>query len=94
MSGQTITKNVTVISVVPAIELATGEGLQQVAFGENIEVTNEILSRIPPQSLVGKKLGVSDLILFVKMEESPYAVGSKWRLTVETDGKITLVKLE
>ena len=92
MPDQTITKTVTVISVVPSVELSSGDPILQVVFGQSVDVNPEILTRIAEQGPVGKKVGAADLVLFVKMELSPYNVGSKWELTIETTGKVSLVR--
>lgn len=97
MSEDIVTKTFSVISINPAIELATGDNIYQVAFGEYVDITPELLSRLPqPMRQIyasSNKIGATHVILFIKMTEIPYTVGSKWKITVGSDGSLKIVKV-
>jgi hypothetical protein len=95
VSTPLVEKTLTVLSIAPTTELATGDQISQVTFGQNIDVTNEVISRIPPnarETFFAKTIGVNEFVLFIKSEEVPYRVGSKWKLTIKTNGTIGLVE--
>ena len=88
-------KTLTVTSVNIITELATGELINQVTFGYNIENTGEILGRIPSamrENFLGKQLVFNELSLLFKAKEVPYKIGSKWKLKLHKNGTINLVK--
>jgi hypothetical protein len=90
-------REVTVISIQPAVEAATGDNLFAVILGEFIEKTPEALARIPAtlQNLMvmGNQITVNWMAYYVKSKgELPYVIGSKWKLLIKDDGTVTLEK--
>ncbi|MEM0121469.1 MAG: hypothetical protein QW688_08545 [Thermoprotei archaeon] len=86
-------KEVEVIQVVRAVEGHTGDSLYQVQFGESVEVDEELRKYIPsvPLSKPQKRIYPNIVTLYIKTEQPlPYRVGSKWRVLVAQDGKMTL----
>ena len=89
-------KEVLVYSVTPSTEVATGDNTYNVFFGDYVNATPEIISTLQLQvgQPLPKKVGVFWLILNIKSDEVPYRIGSRWRLTVENDGRLTLVEMK
>lgn len=97
MSTPLVEKELTVTSITVAYELATGEPMFQVFFGEFIPTSNELINRMSPgtpASFPGKRIAVSWLILDLKTEQVPYKVGSKWKLTIKENGSTSLVEVK
>lgn len=96
MSEDILTKTLSVVSINPVVEIATGDNIYQVVFGEYVDITQELLSRLPPtarqRSAFGKKIGISHLTLFIKKTEIPYTIGSTWKITISSDGTLKIVK--
>lgn len=97
MSEDILTKTFSVISINPAIELATGDSLYQVTFGEYTKITQELLNRLPPTQrqihASAKEIGVTHMVIFIKKTEIPYTIGSKWKITIGSDGTLKIVKV-
>ena len=97
MSEDIVTKTFSVISISPAIELATGDNINQVVFGEYVGITPELLNRLPPpvrqQYAAVKKIGAVHVVVFIKTTEIPYTIGSKWKITIGSDGTLKIVKI-
>jgi hypothetical protein len=91
-----IEKTVIVTQISNTIELATGELIYSVFFGEFIDATPEVLSRFPPSPVTypGKKISAMWFMLNLKTDKVPYKVGSKWKLKIQENGVISLVELE
>lgn len=91
-------KTVEVISVTRAVEGASGDSIYQVQFGEMIEVGDDLKPFVPPNQLGGrppKKLAAATIILFYKEDKPvPYVVGTRWDLTINGDGQLTLSREE
>jgi hypothetical protein len=86
-------KSVEVISVSRATESQTGDTTFQVIFGIVAEVDSELRPYLPqtPGSHPPKTLGFNSVVLFYPFKgEVPYKVGSKWKLIIESDGKLTI----
>ena len=97
MSEFLIEKDVFVSGISSTIELATGESIYSVSFGEMIDVTPEVLSRLPPVSppiVYPKKIPALWFVLNMKTDEVPYKVGSKWKLRIQPNGSISLAELK
>lgn len=97
MSEYIVDKILTVTNVATVTELSTGELINQVNFGHYIDNTPEILNRLPApfrENFPGKQIGVSELILLIKIDEVMYKVGSKWHLKVDKEGTMTLAALK
>ena len=95
MPEYVIDKPLEVLSVVNATELATGDIIYQVTLGTYVNNTTEIRSRIPTavrEAYTGKKIGITELVLFIKLEQIPYKIGSKWRLRIRKNGSLNLVE--
>lgn len=95
MSENIVDKVLVVTSIGPSIELATGDSIYIVTFGEMIRSTPEVLSRLPieaRQAYVGKTISVNVVQVWVKMDEVPYKVGSKWRLRIHKNGTLNLAE--
>ncbi len=96
MSEDIVTKTFSVISVNPAIELATGDNIYQITFGKYAKITQELLNRLPPLQrqmyASAKEIGVTNVVLFIKKPEIPYTIGSKWKITIGSDGTLKIVK--
>ena len=89
-----VNKTFIVTNVTVATNLGTGELMYQVMFGEYLDITPEIISRLPPpmrDANWGKKIASNEIILFIKTSEVPYKVGSKWRLKIHKNGTMNLV---
>ena len=82
-----------VLSIAEAWEAATGDSLYLVKFGQYIDATPQLLSRIESKGGM-KRVSTEWLNLYYKGESVPYMVGSKWRLTVNNDGAVSLVKAQ
>lgn len=97
MSEDIVAKTFSVININPVIELATGDNIYQVVFGEYADITQDILNRLPPpvrQAYASaKEIGVAHMILFIKKTEIPYTIGSKWKITIGSDGNSKIVKV-
>lgn len=81
-------KDVEVIGVGHAIGSLDGSELYQVGFGEIGKPKS-----LPPNAAIPKnaKVAAAWMVIFIPKEgQSPYAMGSRWRLTVEPSGKVTL----
>lgn len=89
-------KELTVTSVGIVTEVATGDLAYQVTFGYHAKNTPEILSRIPPDArepLMGSKsIAINEISLFIKTDEVPYKVGSKWRMKIHKNGTLSLAE--
>jgi hypothetical protein len=96
MSECVMAKTLTVTNVNVITELATGDLIYQVMFGNYIRTTPEILSRIPPNAreplAASKNIAVSEMTLFIKTNEVPYKVGSKWNIRISKNGRLNLVE--
>jgi hypothetical protein len=86
MSG--FQKDVEVIAVGHAIASLDGSELYQVAFGQIGKPSTAAANpTLPPNA----KIGAIWVVVFIpKGKPLPYAVGSRWRLTVEGDGRLSL----
>ena len=88
-------REVVVISVTPGTELATGDTIYQVALGEYVGTSPQVLGRLPPgvrELTSGNKIPTYWLVFWVKADKIPYRIGSKWKLTVEENGALNLVE--
>jgi hypothetical protein len=95
MPEDIIDKILIVTSVTVATNLGTGEPMYQVMFGEYLDTTPEVISRLPPpirDANWGKKIASNELILFINTPEVPYKAGSKWRLRIRKNGTLNLVE--
>jgi hypothetical protein len=95
MSEDFVEKILIVTSVSLAVELATGESINQVTFGYYVQNTPEILSRIPSstrENFMGKQIAFNEFSLLFKAKEVPYKVGSKWKLKIHKNGSINVVE--
>ena len=93
MPEYVVDKILTVTNVATVTEVATGDLINQVSFGNYVENTPEVLNRFPApmrEIFTGKQIGVSELILFIKTEEVMYKVGSKWHLRIDKEGTFNL----
>ena len=96
MSEFLVEKTVIVTQIGNTIELATGDLIYSVFFGEFIDATPEVLSRLPPSPVPypGKKIGAMWFMLNLKTDKVPYKIGSKWNLKIKENGVISLVELK
>jgi hypothetical protein len=79
---------VEVISINPATDVITGDLVYQVIFG----IIGSPMQGLP-LSAPQKQIASNRLILYFKVGEgSPYLAGSKWKMKVENDGRISLEK--
>jgi hypothetical protein len=88
-------KILVVTEIRPTLEVATGEAMYQVIFGEYISNTPEVAARLnaPNQASFAKKFPVIWLAMNVKITgELPYKVGSKWQFTTTENGTVNLVE--
>lgn len=46
------------------------------------------------EGAVGKTVGAMELSVFLKAEEVPYTIGSKWNVTIKSDGSISVEKAQ
>ena len=97
MSEFLVEKDVIVSGIGNSVELATGDSMYAVSFSELIDSTPEVLSRLPPvtpPTVYPKKLYALWFVLNLKTDEVPYKVGSKWKLKIQKDGKISLAEIK
>ena len=97
MSDYIVEKTLVVAGITVLTELATGDVLYQIMFVEYIDNTDDVLRRIPPsvrENFLGNKIAANNVIIFLKTEEVPYKVGSKWNLKINQDGTTNLVKAQ
>jgi hypothetical protein len=98
MSAPMIEKSLIVTGIGMVYELTTGEPMYQVNFGEYLDSTPELTSRLSAASgtpFNGKKIAANWLLLNIKTTGVvPYKVGSKWKLTVEDNGSTSLVEIK
>lgn len=93
MSDKIVERTLTVIGVTTANDFTSGETLYQVAFGQFVNVTQEMIDRLPAQLRlfgVGTQQGVNELILLIRAKEVPYRVGTQWKFIVNNDGSMKL----
>jgi hypothetical protein len=90
-------KELVVLGVTPAIETRTGDPIYLVSLGEMLDrppdlvpapVTGQRQQRLP------NKVPASWLSLNIKAREIPYTAGSRWKLTVSSDGSMKLAKMD
>ena len=82
-------QEVEVLTITQATAILSGELVYQVSFG----LIGEPVSGIAPPQI--KKVSSNVLVMFLPRDKRcPYMAGSKWMLTVEDDGTITLNKKE
>ena len=87
-------KELIVLGVVPTIELATGDQLFAVTFGEYLNKA-QVAPRLTQeqQHASGDRVTANWLMVFVKTDKLiPYIVGSKWKLSVSENGTLSLVE--
>jgi len=97
MSEDFTEKILIVTSASTAVELATGDLINQVTFGYYIQNSPEILGRIPAnarENFMGKQITFNELSLLFKAEEIPYKVGSKWKLKIHKNGTLSMVEVK
>lgn len=96
MSEHVIARTLTVTNINVITELATGDLIYQVMLGNYIENTPEIISRIAPQArepfAASKSIAVTEMTLFIKTDEVPYKVGSRWNMKIQKNGRLNLVE--
>ena len=96
MSEHVVAKRLIVTNINVITELATGDLIYQVMLGNYIKTTPEIISRIAPQArepfAASKSIAVNEMALFIKTDEVPYKVGSKWNLKIQKNGRLNLVE--
>jgi hypothetical protein len=88
-------RELVVVGINSIVELTTGDLLLQVSFGEYIDATEQVVSRLPAparEAGVGKKIGINWVTIIIKGEAIPYQMGSKWKLTVEESGEVKVTK--
>lgn len=89
-------KDVGVTSIVSVPEIATGDILYQVTFGEYIKATTERLSRLVSGIAMTGRSEISTmwLVLNTRQTPVPYLVGSKWKMSISADGSVKLVEIK
>lgn len=78
------------------MESHTGDSIFQVQFGDVVEVDEELRRFVPatPFSKPQKFVYPNVLTLFIKSGEPlPYNVGSRWIVSVERDGTLSLERV-
>jgi len=86
-------KEVTVLGVAPAIELATGDPISVVSLGEILDKTPQIAARLVPAQQESNKIPAYWMAFWIKSDkELPYRVGSKWKMSVSESGALNLVE--
>jgi hypothetical protein len=90
-----VEKDLVVYQVFPITEVATGNIIYQVLFGEYVDVTPDILDRMDmmPGQPIPRRVPVMWLALNMKDDTVPYRVGSKWRATMDEQGNINLASV-
>jgi len=94
MPEDIVDKVLVVTSISPSTELATGDTIYVVAFADILKSTPEVLSRIPvdARQTIGKTISAVVVQLWVKADEIPYKVGSKWRLRIHKNGTANVME--
>ncbi len=88
-------KTVQVISVVPTVQPDSGDNQYQISFGEFVEVDPTKGTYFQQENSAPPKMfPVLSLILLMKFSKSPFTVGEKFELSVETNGELRLKKVE
>ena len=95
MPDNVVNKELTLLAISGATELETGDYVVRLDFGELLDNTTEIANRLQVRPDVNplsmKKVAANTLILFLKLEHAkPFSVGSKWKLSIDEIGRITL----
>lgn len=81
-------ENIEVISVNPAFDSINGKTLYQVIFGKY----TKLKSGLPGQP-DGTDAASNQIILFIPKEnECQYKIGSKWHITVNDTGSVSITK--
>lgn len=85
-------KKLEVLSITPTVETQTGDTISVISFGEYIPVDEDLKKslKLPDGVRMPKKIGVNWLILYLKTDKMPYAIGSNWELTIKPDGNLEL----
>jgi hypothetical protein len=79
-----------VLSITQATDVITGDLVYQVGFGRTGKPAKGL--PMPPQMT---RIASNALIVFMSPEnECPYRAGSKWILSIEEDGTLSLKKKE
>ena len=91
-------KEVTLVTIQPSTDLKTGKFVARMDFGEIIDNSEAVSSRLAvPEGVspMGAKEVVSlSLLVFADFDRlGGYPVGSKWKLKIEDAGKITLERV-
>ena len=78
-------KTLTVISVKPVMDIATGGPACQVSFGEYVDYNdpNNLMKTIPADKLT---------LHVLYIEPFPYMIGSKWKLITHENNSFSLVE--
>lgn len=88
-------KTVQVISVVPTVQPDTGDNQYQISFGEFVEIDPAKGTYFQQDNSAPPKMyPVLSLILLMKFSKSPFTVGDKYELSVESNGSASLTKVE
>jgi hypothetical protein len=83
-------ETIEVISVNPAFDSVNGKTLYQVVFGKYTKLKNNLQGQLP-----GTDAATNQLILFIpKKNECQYKIGSKWHITVNETGSVSIVKIK
>ena len=78
-----------VLTVRQVLEGTTGNPLYRVSFGEMVDVPSDGKQR----HVRAKKMGLSTLVMFLPYGEAlPYRPGSRWKLSLESNGNMTLTE--
>lgn len=90
-----VEKELQLLSINGTTELATGDYIVRLDFGELIENTPDTANRL--QASAGsnpigmKKVPTNTVFIFLTLEHaSSFKVGTKWKLMIGQDSKITL----
>ena len=90
-------KKLVLLSLNGSTELKSGDYIVAANFGEVIDNTPEIASRMeisPGSNPSGpRQIGTPMIIIFLKLEyASPFTVGTTWKLSIDKAGSVSLTK--
>ena len=86
-----------ILNVQRVTDIATGDIVVQITLGTPIPMNDEIQARLPADrdvSLPSESYTNLIQIMLPFEEAGKYIVGSKWKLTIEKSGKISITKEE
>ena len=89
-----VEKVLSVLSITSAPELSTGDQLTVVSLGQFVDKSGVANRLTNPEQYPNQIPAVYLAFFYRASTEVPYRVGSKWRMRIEEDGSMSVVKEE